>query len=493
MGFLSLFYIFILNSINTAYMKKTILFGLLLLSIQYAQASTAAQARAARLGKGMNLAVWLESSYWFFNTTAFPDVTRYTEADIINLHNLCFQTVRLPVFFEPFAGTSAPYTFDMSNPNVVQGLNYVDSVIAWTGRYNMTLVIDNHLADDDNTYGLQTNYQITDANYAAQAQLMCAVWRQVIGRYSYADPDRVYFELRNEPNSVSDANLHIVYQTLIDTVRKYDNSHTLIVGNTGYYDPVLLAGSTPYTDTNLIYTFHIYDGDQYYGFCFQGQGGIAATDTVSGTHISFARYGAQAADITSEVQNVHNWAVANSVPVWLSEFGCTTLPEVYHDDTSRCNYFENFGAILDSTATPWSYWDGYGPDEYVTSYDGGTTLTYLFSVFDRSNVLTAAHINPCFASALHVAGQCAAPSGVHDLTGTAGIALYPNPTSGELYINAPLNEGIAIYNAAGLLMASFTGNSQGATVNTSSYAAGVYLVRVLATDGSYITKRFVKE
>lgn len=474
-------------------MKKILVLLSLMCLYTITDAATAAQARAARLKKGMNLAVWLESSYWFFNTTTFPDVTRYTEADIKNLHDLCFETVRLPVFFEPFAGTTAPYTFNTASQNVANGLAYVDSVIAWTATYNMTLVIDNHLADDDNTYGLQTNYQITDANYTAQAALMCAVWRQVIQRYGYADPNRVLFELRNEPNSVSDANLHTVYQTLIDTVRKYDNTHTLIVGNTGYYDPVLLANSTPYSDTNLIYTFHIYDGNQYPGFCFQGQAGIVATDSLAGTHVSFNRNGAQAADITTEVQNVHNWAVTNNVPVWLGEFGCTTLPEVYHDDTSRCNYFANFGAILDNTTTPWCYWDGYGPNEYVTSYDGGTTLTYLFSVFDRSNTLNAAHINPCFASALHVAGQCAAVSGINESAANAGVLLYPNPATGNVYINAPQSALITIYNTQGQIMKLLTGTGENTPLNVSAYAAGIYLVKVQLADGNTVTRRLVKQ
>jgi hypothetical protein len=189
------------------------------------------------------------------------------------------------------------------------------------------------------------------------------------------------------------------------------------------------------------------------------------------------------------VQNVHTWATNHQVPVWLSEFGCTTLPEVYHDDTSRCNYFENFGAIIDGTNTPWCYWDGYGPDEYVTSYDGGTTLTYLFSAFDRSNVLTAAHINPCFASALHIAGQCTV--GVDALESQASVTLYPNPVSGELFIDDSQNAEITIYNTTGQLMISLTG--QKISVNTSSYAAGVYIVKLRSADGSYASRRFVKE
>ena len=473
-------------------MKKFTLFFLMMSAIYITHAATAAQTRASRLHKGMNLSVWLESSYWFFSTTTFPDVTRYTEADIRNLHNLCFQTVRLPVFFEPFAGYTAPYNFNTGNQNVVRGLDYVDSVITWTGRYGMNLVIDNHLADDDNSNGLQSHYQITDANYSTQADLMCAVWRQVIRRYGYADPNRVFFELRNEPNTVSDANLHTVYQRLIDTVRRYDHTHTLIVGNTGYYDAVLLSGSTPYTDTNLIYTFHIYDGNSYPGFCFQGVGGRTATDTLAGIHTSFSRHGAQAADITSEVQAVNTWANTHHVPVWLGEFGCTSLSEVYHDDTSRCNYIANFGAVLDATNVPWCYWDGYGPDEYLTSYDGGITLTYLFSIFDRSNVLTAAHLNPCFKSALHLGSLCNVSTGEAEISDDSHVALYPNPVIDLLSIRTAGRADISIYSMSGTLID--VRHTDGlVSVSTSAYPAGVYLVRVESEGNTAIIRRFVKE
>ena len=438
----------------------------------------------------MNLAVWLESGYWFFNTTSFPDVTRYTEDDIKNLHDLCFQTIRLPVFFEPFAGHTAPYTLNTSDANVARGLAYVDSVIAWTGRHDMNLIIDNHLADDDNTNSLQTYYQITDANYTAQAELMSRVWRQVVARYGYADPDRVLFELRNEPNTVSDANLRVVYQTMIDTIRKYDNTHTLIVGNTGYYDPVLLAGSTPYGDTNLIYTFHIYDGNSYPGFCFQGQGGVPATDSLGGAHTSFARHGAQADDITAEVQGVYTWSMTNGVPVWLGEFGCTTLPKVYGDDTSRCNYIENFGAALDATSIPWTYWDGYGPDEYLTSYDGGTTLTYLFSIFDRSNLLSDAHLDPCFRSALHIGSQCNVVSGITEPNRIDLMSLYPDPAIATLHIIASVHSTIEIYTMTGEMAKTVNAVDE---INISDLSPGLYTVVVKLKDGSKAIRRFVKE
>jgi endoglucanase len=483
-------------------MKKynhiTLLLSLLLTTwgsqAQQAQTTSgsAATARAATLGKGMNLSVWLESSYWFYNTTTFPDVTRYTASDIAAMHAMCFNTVRLPVFFEPFAPTTPPYAWDMSNQNVVHGLAYVDSVIAWTAANGMDLIIDNHLEDDVSTDNLQANYQITDVNYVSQAALIAAVWRQAIQRYGYADPNHVFFELRNEPNSVSDANLRIVYQTIIDTVRTYDQTHTLIVGNTGYYDATALSQSTPYSDTNLIYTFHIYDGNAYPGFCFQGVAGVPATDSLAGTHVSFALNGAQAADITSEVQAAQQWSSTNNVPVWLGEFGCSTLPQVYHDDTSRCNYVKNMADALAVANTPWCYWGGYVPEGLFTSYDGGTTLNYMFSIFDGTNILSASHLTSCFASDLSLGGTCT-NTGISNINAEKEVTLYPNPSNGKIFINAPGASAIGIYNVVGekILMSDY--NKEVIEINTSSLSAGVYFARIEFADGTHSTKKFVKE
>ncbi|MFX8805352.1 hypothetical protein ABTM67_19285, partial [Acinetobacter baumannii] len=91
--------------------------------------------------------------------------------------------------------------------------------------------------------------------------------------------------------------------------------------------------------------------------------------------------------------------------------GCTTLPEVYGDQTSRCNYIKTMADALNAANTPWAYWDGYGPESRFVSYDGGTTLTYTFSMFDATNILSAAHLDPCFATDLGLGSACH-PNGV---------------------------------------------------------------------------------
>ena len=457
--------------------------------------ATKAASRAAALGKGMNLSVWLENEYWFNSTTNYPDVTRYTETDIANLKSLCFNSVRLPVLFEGFASPMYPFTFDLANPNVVKGLNYVDSVIKWCSDNNMLLVIDNHIADDNGSAD-QTSYQITDANYTFQAALMAAVWKQIIARYEYTDPDKVIFELRNEPNVVSDANLKILYQTLIDTIRQYDQAHTLVVGNTGYYDPIALSQSTPYSDTNIIYTAHIYDGNGYYGFCEQGTGGVTSTDSNSVTPIAFPKPG-EIAEINTEMNDVNTWATNNQVPVWLSEFGCTTLPDVYHDDTSRCNYINAMAAAINNTGMPWAYWDGYGPDDYVSGFGSPTPLYYGFSIFDRSNTLTAQHLNPCFASALQIGGLCSIPNDIKKIEGNDwSIELYPNPANNKLSVamkGAMGSVEISIFDITGrgvITPIQSVIAQEACQIDVSVFVPGVYILQ-LKQDGQLANRKFV--
>ena len=461
---------------------------------QLATSGTAAT-RAAAMGKGMNLSVWLENEYWFNSTTNYPDVTRYTEADIANLKSLCFQSVRLPVIFEGFASPTAPYAFTLSNNNVVKGLDYVDSVIKWCSDNNMILIIDNHLADDNGSID-QTNYQITDANYTSQAALIAAVWRQVITRYGYANPDKVIFELRNEPNTVSDANLRILYQTVIDTVRKYDHTHTLVAGNTGYYDPIALSQSTPYSDTNIIYTTHIYDGDGFYGYCEQGSGGVTSTDSNSVTPIAFPLTG-QTAQINTEFQDVHNWSVAHHVPVWLGEFGCTSLPDVYHNTTSRCNYIAAMGTAIDNAGIPWAYWDGYGPDDYVSGFGSTTPLYYGFSIFDRSNILSSAHLDACFASALHVGGACSTGTSINEPDNNVwSVNIYPNPASDNIQVTieqAPGTVEIKVWDITGNKVYATEVIESGnitRSIQLSSCASGLYIMEI-ASGQQAVRKRFI--
>ncbi|MCK9219278.1 MAG: T9SS type A sorting domain-containing protein [Bacteroidales bacterium] len=70
------------------------------------------------------------------------------------------------------------------------------------------------------------------------------------------------------------------------------------------------------------------------------------------------------------------------------------------------------------------------------------------------------------------------------------IKMYPNPTSGTIYIYGASNASVSIYNSVGSVVAGmehFTGNS----LNLSALPKGIYLMKIEKTDHSIIQKKIV--
>lgn len=70
------------------------------------------------------------------------------------------------------------------------------------------------------------------------------------------------------------------------------------------------------------------------------------------------------------------------------------------------------------------------------------------------------------------------------------VRLYPNPTSGLLYIESPKPiESIAVYNMAGQKIdeTKVAGNAYG--LNAASYNNGVYMVSMRMADGTIVNQK----
>ncbi len=74
------------------------------------------------------------------------------------------------------------------------------------------------------------------------------------------------------------------------------------------------------------------------------------------------------------------------------------------------------------------------------------------------------------------------------------FSIYPNPVSNELIIEPKNNmekQSFDIYNSVGQI--TFSGELKGKTfVNTSNFASGVYLIKLLYGNG-FEFKKFIKE
>jgi endoglucanase len=236
-------------------MRLALFFALYFFFILSSPAQNVAWERSNAMGKGFNLSNWLEAS-WLGDD--YPDVNAYKKSDLEYLKGIGMKTVRMPMLFEWYSDTTPPYSLRETH----NAYKFIDSVIKWTKELDMNLIIDNHHGRD-----------LTDQNYLQQIPRLAGMWKNIIEKYGYLDPDKVFFELRNEPkNDISNQHLRIVTQTVIDTIRKYNTAHTLIVGANHWNSGGSLILTTPYSDTNIIYTFHNYSPHHFthQGFSWTG-------------------------------------------------------------------------------------------------------------------------------------------------------------------------------------------------------------------------------
>jgi endoglucanase len=293
--------------------------------------SSTSLSRRNSMKKGFNASNWLDA-YWMIPFNAYPVANEYTFCYFKNLKALGFDFVRLPVIFERLGSTTPPYALNTSHP----AFAIVDSVINWCNTLGLKCIIDNH----------HPGIEISDSNYSYQIPRISAVWKQLISRYSYLNPDNFFFELQNEANKISNPNLNVLFNAVVDTIRRYNNTHTLIIGATGYNSANGLASFEPVSDSNTIYTFHSYDP---YFFTHQG---MTWTSTPFLPSRAYPLPGDKEV-LIQQFYAVSQWDSAFQQASFLGEFGAA----VSADDVSRCNYIEDITNISDSFSFPWTYWD----------------------------------------------------------------------------------------------------------------------------------------
>ena len=322
------------------------------------------------LNKGVNFTNWLENADGKFKSFELG------EKDVQILAENGFKSLRLPIDLDLYAtnrdafvkGTDAELKFDDDTLFLV-----LDSFVEWTGKYNMSRVIDYH--EYDNSYNTTS---AKDTNYI---KMMAEVWKHVAAHYAESPREDLFFELLNEPDmsdgKVTAAQWTVAAQAMIDAIRTVDTKHTILFGDAQWYSISLLAKRTPFTDDNIIYVIHTYEP-----FAFTHQGGSwtdyatihdipfpydpAKWSTVSGdfgvnkstkayvkTNIkNYYKTGSKEA-ILEQILKAKKWAATNNVPVIINEFGALNLRSTAE---SRINYLTAMREICDTLQIPWTHW-----------------------------------------------------------------------------------------------------------------------------------------
>ena len=409
------------------------------------EAQTLAQQRCDAMEKGMNISNWLER-HWDAN---WPTAGGYTKQDLVRMQEAGITSIRLPIGFHGVVDANAPYEVDTAHVL----FDLIDSVIQWTDELNMKLIIDNH-----------HGWDLTPENWRPQLPMFSHLWSVVAQRYQNLDPDRVFLELMNEPTlAFPEDSLRIMYSDAIDSIRQHTVEHSIIVSPHFGGTAMVFLDWEPMADTNIIYTWHIYDplDFSHQGLTWNNPSFPAGTPFPTGDTTFFENF------LFTGWERALTWRNTYQLPLMMGEFGLSG----YCDSTSVCNWLEYTMTRLKQNHIPWFYWD----------------WQWDFSMFN-SHVISEDSIYPCYKYYLGLYGDDTFTD-VQQIESESELTLYPNPTSEWFALNVPKPFELAIFDITGrkLLQQKMASSEK---VDVSDWKSGIYLV-VFKVDDAIYSKRLV--
>jgi len=80
--------------------------------------------------------------------------------------------------------------------------------------------------------------------------------------------------------------------------------------------------------------------------------------------------------------------------------------------------------------------------------------------------------------------------GIAENTADLGITLFPNPTTGKVFVSTSNNEAVAVtvYNAQGAVVADFGKVQNGEVIELTNVEAGIYVIRVATAQGTAVSR-----
>ena len=235
----------------------------------------------------------------------------------------------------------------------------------------------------------QDNYkqQLRTSDEAVDRLVM--LWRKLAAHYANRDPDRVFFEILNEPEVNDPYRWAGIQARVAAAIRDAAPRNTIIATGPNYSDIPDLLTQHPLADGNVIYTFHFYDPHE-----FTHQGASWSVPWWSYTHgIPYPPTDASMQALLQEVPDAANrfalenywldhwdtrrirmlideaaaWGRENNVPLICNEFGAYRN---FTDPVSRFNWIHDVRTALEADGIGWAMWDYRGSFGVVTKQDG---------------------------------------------------------------------------------------------------------------------------
>jgi len=357
---------------------------LLLGSLAVAQRAPLASVPASRLAhlrRGVNLSGWFAQVYDPNGYRKEHFQTWETSADIALIKSAGFDHVRLSVDPRPLMEALDRQNMEKQDPGA-EYFEYLDAAVKMILDAGLAVEIDMH---PESAFKARLNDDDFVEHFAD-------FWRAVAKRYSASDPDRVFFEILNEPEMRDGYRWYGVEAKLAAAIRQAAPANTILATGARWGDDDDLIFSEPLRDPNVIYVFHFYEPhifthqgatwSTYYWSKLKGlhypsspenAAQVAATLPDAVDRLYVTRYALDhwdAARIDAEIAQATAWARQNGVPLVCNEFGA------YRDGVEpqdRAAWLTDVRTSLERHNIGWAMWD-YSGNFGVATKEGGKAV-----------------------------------------------------------------------------------------------------------------------
>ncbi|MGA2571874.1 MAG: cellulase family glycosylhydrolase [Terracidiphilus sp.] len=336
-----------------------------------AQVQTASM-RAQHLRHGINASEWFAQSGDYSN----KHLDEYTDAqDIALIAKTGFDHVRLSIDPMPLAMALAH-----GKGAAPDSLDRLDRAVDTMLADGLAVIIDVQPSDE-------YKQRMRGDNDAVERFTM--LWRQLAAHYASRDPDKVFFEILNEPEIYDAYRWAGIQAHVAEGIRQVAPRHTIIAAGSVWSDIWDLLALTPLADGNVIYNFHFYEPHE-----FTHQGATWSVPWWSYTksvpypatessmpellkevpdavdRYDFERYwldGWNAHRIQLMIDEAAAWGRDHHVPLICDEFG---VIRENPDAASRANWLHDVRTALENDGIGWAMWDYRGGFGVVTKKNG---------------------------------------------------------------------------------------------------------------------------
>jgi len=335
--------------------------------------SSVPAARLAHIRHGINLSEWFAQVYDPKGYTKEHFQNWTTASDIALIKAAGFDHVRLSVNPQPFMDAAR------HRDGGAEYFGYLDAAVKMILDAGLAVEIDMHPDSD---------FKTRLAKEDDFVERFSDFWTMVAQRYASSswDPDRVFFEILNEPEMHDAYRWYGVEAKLAAAIRRGAPAITIIAAGARWDDDDDLVFLEPLPDNNVVYVFHFYEPhifthqgatwgayywkwlkDLHYPSSPENAAQVAALVPEARDRLQVIRYGQDhwdASRIEAEINQAADWAKRRGVPLICNEFG---VFRDWSDPRDRAAWIQDTRTALERHNIGWAMWDYSGNFGVVTN------------------------------------------------------------------------------------------------------------------------------